>query len=366
LSARSIIEHQAYEWLALMQSDNKTELEVERFQAWLAASAEHSACYREIEQIWSSLAGLALPQGRDDRSDPIVSNISSFPIAMPRRTEEPLPTIQPALANNLPTKSVAERHRLLLPSLVACFLMVVMASIFFVSPWSPSAGISQGEYATDTAEVKKIVLADQSVVTLGAQSAIQVDFAETERRVELLSGAAFFSVTKDKSRPFIVVTSDAEVRVVGTQFEVSRLQEGLNVSVLDGVVEVVDQILPAVEQSVAKRLVANKHVLVKNQMLRLSRDDLTVPAPVMIEAEQPGAWRNGRLIYTNAPLADVISDVNRYYNGNIIIDTDDLKYLPVSASFKTDQIDKMMNTLSAVLPITVVNLSNGDIILRRK
>ena len=76
-------------------------------------------------------------------------------------------------------------------------------------------------------------------------------------------------------------------------------------------------------------------------------------------------WRKGRLIYENASLSEVISDADRYFPGNIILDTEDLHDLPVTAAFRTDQIQEMMDTISIVLPVTARTLSNGDIVIRR-
>ena len=86
-----------------------------------------------------------------------------------------------------------------------------------------SDDFTEDEFSTRTAEVREVTLHDESVVTLGALSAIESGFsAKLRGKVELLSGEAFFAVEKDENRPFVVHVGDAEVRVLGTKFDVRR------------------------------------------------------------------------------------------------------------------------------------------------
>ncbi|MBU5237319.1 FecR domain-containing protein, partial [Vibrio cholerae] len=68
------------------------------------------------------------------------------------------------------------------------------------------------DYVTAPGEVRTITLADQSKVTLDADSAIAVDFSQGERHIQLRRGAGFFSVTHT-GQPFVVEASGGEARV---------------------------------------------------------------------------------------------------------------------------------------------------------
>ncbi len=331
------IQRQCYEWLAIMNSDCKTPEEVTQFRLWLAADEQHRKIYAEVDSLWSELPVL---QGEIDPG-------SYQKIGTPGFREKFLPV---AVFRPLPLVVAA-----------VSISFVVIVGLYLLKPMTP--GHEDGDYATRTAEIKEIELLDESIITLGALSAIEVEFTETERRVELLSGEAFFSVEKDASRPFVVSVANAEIRVVGTKFDVRRSQGGVRVSVLEGIVEIIQTHEEKVNGVMTP--VQTKRTITAKERIRAGPDGrLTEIQPVI--KERLGVWRKGRLIYENAKLSEVISDADRYYPGNIIIDTDDLRDLPVSAAFRTDQIQEMMDTLSVALPVTTKTLSNGDIVIRRR
>ena len=330
------IEKQAYEWLSIMHSDCKTSEEVKQFQLWLEADTQHKVIYDDIYSLWfelPDLQGVTDPRSYQDLSDPgFWKKFISFELD------------RPALAG-----------------IAGCAGLLVIALVLFMNPASRT---TQGDnnYFTQTAEIKEFQLPDTSMVTLGALSTIAVEYSAMERRVELISGEAFFSVERDVDRPFFVTAADTEIRVLGTIFDVRRSRTGVRVSVLEGKVEVVQT--RKEDDHGSETRISTKRVLRAQERIRTESDGgLSDIQPV--RQSRPGAWREGRLIYEDAKLSEVISDANRYYYGNITIDTEDLKGLALSASFRTDQIQEMMDTLSIVLPISTMELPNGDIAIRR-
>lgn len=342
---RDKIEKQAYEWLAVMNSDCKTPEEVKQFQSWLEADMQHVVIYDEIYALWSELSnlqGVIEPSIYQDLGDKgFWQKFLHFDFD------------KPALSGVVMSTSVA---------FIGLSVFSIIALIVFSISQFDTSGRA-GDYATKTAQIKAVNLPDTSVVTLGALSAMEVDYTASERRVELISGEAFFAVEHDAARPFVVTVADAEIRVLGTKFDVRRSSDGIRVSVLEGKVEVI-QTLESEVNGVAKA-VTNKKVLVAEERVRANPDG-GLSEIQTIQRSLPGVWRDGRLIYENAKLSEVISDAERYYSGNIILDTDDLKDLPVSAAFRTDQILEMMDTLSVALPVSARKLSNGDIIIQRR
>lgn len=316
------IEKQACEWLAVMRSDCKTAGEVEQFRAWLEADARHQAAYDEVYAHWLELSGL---RGMIDPA-------SYQELGAPRAGQR-----FAAMALTRPAWAAA----------AGLLLTVALLFALTLRPPSPAAG----DYTTSTAEIKEVKLPDASQATLGALSAMEVAYSATERRVALIAGEAFFAVEPDAARPFVVVVADAEIRALGTKFEVRRSRAGVRVSVLEGKVEVTQTRLSA------------KRVLAAQERVRVEPGgQLSEIQPV--RQSRPGLWRQGRLVYENATLSEVMSDADRYYAGNIIIDAEDLRTLPVSAAFRTDQIQEMMDALSLSLPISVRKLSNGDLVIR--
>lgn len=103
-------------------------------------------------------------------------------------------------------------------AMAACLLVMLLP---MRAGWQPSRWVEDfgADYVTAPGEVKTVTLADQSHVTLDADSAIAVDFSQGERHVQLRRGAGFFSVTHTGAA-FVVEAGSGETRVLGTQFEV--------------------------------------------------------------------------------------------------------------------------------------------------
>eukprot|EP01036_Dinobryon_divergens_P015726 gene15726-biopygen13930 len=115
---------------------------------------------------------------------------------------------------------------------------------------------------------QKFDLPDGSVAQLNTDSAIDAAFTATERRIRLVRGEVFFTVTKDPSRPFIVTSGPVAVRAVGTAFNVNLKAATVDVLVTEGVVELnrpspaVPTDATAAPNAVLPRLTANERAIV--------------------------------------------------------------------------------------------------------
>ena len=204
------------------------------------------------------------------------------------------------------------------------------------------------QIATEVAEVRDVTLPDGSVVTLGGQSQLDYKFTSTERRATLTAGDAFFSVSKDEKRPFIVSVDKVQITAVGTQFEARRRIEGVNVAVAEGSVEVSQTAGEPVRLQRGQSLMA---------------DQRTQPTIQPVKARDVGAWRQGRLVFDNATLGDLVADANRYGTTRIIIKDAPLAKERFNSSFRVDQLEGVLESLQVALPLTVQREANGDIAL---
>ena len=142
-----------------------------------------------------------------------------------------------------------------------------------------------------------LTLSDGTRVYLNAESRLKypVVFRGTERVVEL-SGEAYFKVSKDALRPFVVKMNGVNVRVLGTSFNVrSYADEGQVVTTLvEGKVKVNDQDIVAGEQAVYSK-----------------NDGKTTVRQV--EVEQYVAWQEGTFVFRNERLENVMKTLGRWY-----------------------------------------------------
>jgi len=197
-------------------------------------------------------------------------------------------------------------------------------------------------YVTAVGGQKKFTLADGSVVTLNTNSQIDVEFRGDCRDVHLVRGEAYFDVVHDDKRPFIVHANQYVVRDIGTAFAVHLTDKGLmDVRVTKGRVEIAAR---ASEGQASRRpkslgiLSAGQDVLFGQKIER---------AEVVSEAElsRKLAWRQGQLIYSGQPLAEVLDDISRYSDIQIELADPALRDLPVGGAFSVNQTDAIFAAL---------------------
>lgn len=236
-------------------------------------------------------------------------------------------------------------------ALAAAALALIVATPLANAPdWSAPV-------ATQVAEVRTVTLEDGSVVTLGARTRYETAFSESERRLRLSEGEAFFRVAGDTDRPFLIETQGAIVRVVGTEFEVKSTPERVRVVVAAGVVEVTEpqRFSRLLNGARTVRLLAGEEISIS----ATAAPEILAPAPA--SRHEPAAWRDGLLVYEDASLAEVVADANRYSRQPIIIAEGELASLRVTAVYPADQVDRLLASLDAALPLDVEQRADGQV-----
>jgi len=178
----------------------------------------------------------------------------------------------------------------------------VAAAVWFGMP-----GPRPESIATAPAQRRSFTLSDGTVVELNANTSAQFENGRSERRVRLADGEAYFVVTKDKERPFIVETPAGTVRVTGTVFNVrAAATSELEVTVVEGTVRVRPG-GPDAEESEAKVLGAG------DQLTSLAGSAVVrrLPAGAVDDAL---AWRRGLIVCEGMPLAEAVARF-AHYNG---------------------------------------------------
>lgn len=124
---------------------------------------------------------------------------------------------------NIKEKKIAYRHRFTRYAAAILLLISVSGAIgYFISYSSFDSTIHYTEIFVPKGERSTVVLPDGSRVQLNSESHLKFvsDFRSNKRKVTL-QGEAFFNVTHDQSRPFVVETQDLNIEVLGTSFDVS-------------------------------------------------------------------------------------------------------------------------------------------------
>jgi transmembrane sensor len=317
----------------------------EAFDRWVRRSPEHVQAYLQISAHWED--GAPRPNAPVESVDELISlaktdsNVAHLTSRGARLfAVRPEPSTSEAISTPRPTR----RHL----ALAASILLGLVAGAVV---WQQYL---RGLYSTEVGEQRSLTLADGSTVELNSNSRIRVRYTQQTRHIDLLEGEALFHVAKSTSRPFIVQSQNAQVRAVGTQFDVYRKDSGTIVTVVEGRVAVMpapleagrsDQVTqtsqPADQQDV---------FLAAGEQLTLSgtagTNAPTHPQPANVEAAT--AWTQHRLIFKGTPLCEVVDEFNRYSRRPLVITDSAIAATRISGSFSSSDPAALLRFLREV------------------
>ena len=178
----------------------------------------------------------------------------------------------------------------------------------------------------------RLMLPDKSLVWLNAKSSITFPsaFIAKERKVSV-TGEVYFEVSKDKTRPFIVETGDADVEVLGTQFNVNIYpdEENAAVTLLEGSIKLshnyTSKILIPGQQAIFNKNTNN--IQLKN-----------------VEVDNVVDWKNGLFIFEDASVPEVMRQIERWYDV-------DVKYVGKTPDIKFNGVVSRNNNVSKLLKL---------------
>ncbi|HEY8934711.1 MAG TPA: FecR domain-containing protein [Cyclobacteriaceae bacterium] len=191
-----------------------------------------------------------------------------------------------------------------------------------------------------TADNKQdVVLPDGSHVTLNRYSklALTSSFGK-EKRTLTLTGEGFFDVAHDKSKPFIINTTNARVEVVGTSFNVRAYDslEKVEVTVQTGIVKFG---VPQLNQEV-KLVAGEKGVYTK--------ENSNVTSKVNDDANFI-SWNTQKIVFNENTLQSVIETLNKTYHVNIVLSADVPASCVVTVTFDHQSLDAVLHVLESTL-----------------
>ena len=199
----------------------------------------------------------------------------------------------------------------------------------------------------------ELVLSDGTVVLLNADSKITFPtrFTGNKRTVKLV-GEAYFKVSKNKHRPFIVETGNLYTKVLGTEFNLKAYPHSdVNVTLIKG--------------SVAVNAEGKEVMLKPGENAEYSENkDIEVTT---VDTEGYLQWKDGYFYFDNVPLIDVVRDLGRWYNVNIEIRNNSLmSYRLHFIASRKASIKEFVDNLNEFNYLHVVPKDNKLIIDRKK
>lgn len=346
--------------LARFLSGESDAAEAARVRRWIASDPANAKLVAQLRAAWVPGAT------RDERWDvesawrrvkPHVEAGSTNPGRPVKGAPHP-PSITPFASRAAP------RWRVPLAIAAAFFLAVAVwraAPTPRVARESESVQEPARSITTRAGERAEIALGDGIDVTLAPESRLRYSAANAgSGRWEVhLEGEAFFRVTHDSTRPFVVHTADAVTEDLGTEFSVRRyLGEGTT-RVVVGKGRV------ALRGSMDSGSFTPGAELSAGDLGRVSGDG-RAPVVERVNAERYLAWTDGWLVFHNAPLSVVSSDLARWYDIDIVVADSTLLNLHLEASFKAATADDALHIVATSLGVSIERHERQAVISRKR
>jgi len=346
------IRNAAFEWRAILADDHVAASDRMAFDAWIAADPRHKAAYEQAARFWRELGAL----GRANL-DP-----AFFRPSLQERARSALWRAGHMAGGCLPRKPAFAAVKM------AAACAVLLVAVLYAPDLAPNEYLRVYDFAAAIGQTRTVDMEDGSQITLGADTSLSVTFTAHARKVRMSAGEAFFQVSKDPDRPFVVISEDLRVTVHGTAFDLRSNALGAQVAVTEGVVSV-DYPIPSNHTPPGSGSPSPSPARRESRILRAgdvikARKDRGLGTVASIRPESVGAWRRNMLVYIDAPLSELVSDLNRYRSQKIRISDADIAALKVTATFSSNDIDGMLQTLTEVFPVQLDSSQQG-LVLRR-
>ena len=241
----------------------------------------------------------------------------------------------------------------------AALIIILFAIIKFDSPHSSSnASLSQQRVTTinNTRRIQQLVLSDGSHVWLspGAQISYAKSFQGTNREV-YMTGEAFFEVTKNPQKPFVIYSKDIITKVWGTSFRVRDFndQSFADVAVVTGKVSVtVADPKSFAVKSRSKQTQGTEIMIYPNQEATFIKKEKSLNVQYKKNVTELNIWKRANLYFDNSPMQTVVPVLNRQFGVNLIVADHRIADYQLSADFNGLNFPQIMEILKKTLNIS--------------
>ena len=345
---RSSIEDEAIAWLIKLDSDEPTTVEqLRQLREWVARGPAHRDALDRASSAWNDmdvLSALAVPLGRAGSGW-----LTSFSNAIGR-------VMKPRYAG-----------------VAASVVLAFVALMFATQSERPiPSGIDGGTHVTQIGEIRQLDLIDGSTVELNTNSILAIDLSAAQRAIYLTRGEAHFDVASDADAPFVVYTEFGTVEAVGTAFRVRVLSDEIEVTVTEGLVDIGAPFRPVkldgttnlsswdvVREQDQNNPNGNALLgqLGAGQTTRFGgslSESVEIQDLAETEVALQLSWREGLLTFAGEPLDEVVAEVSRYTEIDIVIVDETLKSTRIGGRFRIGEISALLDVLETSFGVEVI------------
>ncbi|MEI9945373.1 MAG: FecR domain-containing protein [Chitinophagaceae bacterium] len=302
--------------------DEATTEEQQQVKQWLSEDNANLAYYNQFKKVWESSQQLALTSTADENKA-----WEKFQRRI-KRKETPV-------------------HRARFGWMKIAAAVIFLLGIGILGYW-----LSNDPVKEMIVQAQQVVLNDTlpdgSVVTVNKGSSISYPSKfKNETRPVTLKGEAFFNVSPDKKKPFVISVNDVQITVVGTSFNVKSSNGNTEVIVETGIVKVTK----------AGKTVELK---AKEKLLAETKDSALIKDSVNDQLYK--YYRTREFVCDNTPLWKLVEVVNEAYQANIVIADPALKDLKLTTTFYNESLEQVLNVIIITFDIKASKEGNTIIL----
>ena len=247
------------------------------------------------------------------------------------------------------------------------FLVLITGAIYIFiqrKEANPQTEQAISSIVTKNGNRTKIVLPDGSQVWLNAGSNLDYNNSvfNKDLREVTLNGEAYFDVTKNADKPFIIHTKKMDVKVIGTAFNVRSYsyEKTAEASLIRGSIEVTlkdrkDQkiiLKPNEKISIANNAI--EAPVEKPEKTSVIRNDVRSIPQFVVNELKPSpkydiipeiAWTQNKLFFEDESLEDIALRLERWFNKKVTIANESLKNIRYTGNFENETMEEVLSYL---------------------
>ncbi|QJD97927.1 DUF4974 domain-containing protein [Mucilaginibacter robiniae] len=266
----------------------------------------------------------------------------------------------PEIMQSDPTKHAGWSRQKMLVSALLMLAIIVVSVIYIYQSNSTASGTT--EIFADKGIHKKVVLPDGTRVWLNCNSKINFSNqlnTDAVRRVQLV-GEAYFDVTKNKHRPFVITTKKFSVQVLGTAFNIKAYPDDAvsEAALIRGSIELTTSgsqqqkilLKPNEKLTLADNSPESSAHVHGSKTMRLAIQSIK---PIEIRSKQyieETSWMDNKLVFKNESFAQLKPRLERWYNVTINVQNATVNKYHFTGIFQSETIDQALKAMQLIKP----------------
>lgn len=323
ISVESLAADEHFQRFCLLPTDSDHRY----WKAWVAQHPQHHETYLEAIDIVRQLSLQPKPEE-------VLGELEKFRTSI---SETQKPVIQ------------LNRRRYFL-QIAATFLLLI--TIFGLWKIFGKEDIQLLVHKTTFGETKELTLSDGSTVHLNANSKLRFPeaFTNTNQREIWLDGEAFFDVSHQKNSPFLVHTTQGDVQVLGTSFNVSQRQDDFEVTLVTGKVRL------QLPNDTKVNLKPGEQANIVKQTVDIQK----------IDTQAVAAWRNNQMNFKNVSIQRIITQIENDFGWSIQVNNKDLLKRKINAQIPENNPTLLFEALTAIYDLNIEKIAEGKYLIKKQ